>query len=181
MPWDGLPHGHHPIEPVDDTPLAEIDRPSCGSRFGLVGDEALAHQTRGGTLRRRTVFGHFELLEQLGAGAFGTVWKARDTQLDRIVALKIPRRGQWPPEEAEKFVREARAAAQLRPPHIVNVHQVGLEEGTIYIASDLIDGMSLEDQLTARRYATRETAHLYHDLTLTMLDGEAWLLRPPRR
>ena len=67
------------------------------------------------------------MLEQLGAGAFGTVWKARDTKLDRIVALKIPRHGQLSPEETEKFVREARAAAQVRHPHIVCVHDGALE------------------------------------------------------
>jgi tRNA A-37 threonylcarbamoyl transferase component Bud32 len=154
------PHCHNPIELVDDAPLAEIVCPACGSSFGLAGDAALTHESQGGTLHRRTVFGHFELLEQLGAGAFGTVWKARDTHLDRIVALKIPRRGHLTSDEAEKFVREARAAAQVRHPQIVSVHEVGLQDDTLFIVSDYIDGLSLEDQLSARRYTAREAVEL---------------------
>jgi ribosomal protein S27E len=129
------PHCHHPVELVDDRALEEITCPSCGSGFCLVGDEALAFQTDGGTLRRRQAFGHFELLEQLGAGAFGAVWKAHDSQLQRTVALKIPRKGQLTREETEKFLREARAAAQLRHPHIVSVYEVGVEGETVYLVS----------------------------------------------
>ena len=50
----------------------------------------------------RTI-GHFELVEQVGMGAFGSVWKAKDTELDRTVAVKIPRRGQLDPTEAWQF------------------------------------------------------------------------------
>ena len=154
------PHCRNPIEVVEDTPLAEIVCPSCGSNFSLIGDEALAFQSEGGSLHRRQAFGHFELIEQLGAGAFGTVWKAKDTQLDRTVALKIPRKGQLSAEEAEKFVREARAAAQLQHPGIVTVFEVGREGETLYIVSEFVEGLSLADWLTTKRPNYQESAEL---------------------
>ncbi|MGO9115457.1 MAG: serine/threonine-protein kinase, partial [Thermoguttaceae bacterium] len=154
------PHCRNPINVVDDTPLAEIVCPSCGGNFGLIGDEALAVRSEGGGPHRRQAFAHFELIEQLGFGAFGAVWKARDTKLDRTVALKIPRKGELSPEEAEKFVREARAAAQIKHPGVVGVHEVGREDGTLYIVSDFIDGCSLKEWLYGHKLTPREAAEL---------------------
>ena len=104
--------------------------------------------------------GRFDLISRLGVGGFGTVWKARDTDLDRIVALKIPRKGQLTEIETAQFFREARSAAQLQHPHIVPVHEVGREGDTIFIVSDLIRGVSLTDWLTGQRPAFRESAEL---------------------
>ena len=73
--------------------------------------------------------------EQVGVGAFGSVWKARDLELDRTVAVKIPRKGQLDEDETEQFLREARSAAQLKHPGIVAVHEVGREDGQVYIVS----------------------------------------------
>jgi hypothetical protein len=84
------PHCHTPVNLSEDSPLSDIACPSCGSSFSLLGnDETVAYE--GAT---RTI-GHFELIDQIGAGAFAIVWKARDTELDRTVAVKIPGRGNW--------------------------------------------------------------------------------------
>ena len=91
---------------------------------------------------------HFELIEQLGVGHFGTVWKAKDTTLDRFVAVKIPRNEQLDEVDIDKFFREARAAAQLRHPNIVAVHEVGRDGNTIFIASDYVEGATLAEWLS---------------------------------
>ncbi len=93
-------------------------------------------------------------------GGFGTVWKAHDRELDRIVALKIPRVLGSSLGNSEEFLREARAVAQLRHPHIVTVHEVGRHAGSIYIVCDFIDGITLADQLTVDRPSAREAAEL---------------------
>ncbi|MBC8290512.1 MAG: protein kinase, partial [Planctomycetes bacterium] len=94
---------------------------SCGSGFNLASDgETVADDGS----HAKSV-GHFTLVDRLGQGAFGSVWKALDTDLDRTVAVKIPRKDQLSSEEAEQFLREARAAAQLRHPHIVPVYDAG--------------------------------------------------------
>ncbi|MBC8872757.1 MAG: protein kinase [Planctomycetes bacterium] len=107
----------------------------------------------------RTV-GHFKLIDQVGTGAFGSVWKASDTELDRHVAVKIPRKGQLDPAETEQFLREARAAAQLTHPNIVGVHEVGRDGDTVYIISDFIEGVTLADWLTAQEPASRRSVEL---------------------
>lgn len=77
-----------------------------------------------------------------------------------MVAVKIPRKGQLDPDETEQFLREARAAAQLRHPRIVSVHEVGRERDTVFIVSDFIQGATLADRLTAQRFSIREAAEL---------------------
>ena len=103
---------------------------------------------------------HFQLIRQLGVGGFGSVWLANDTELDRKVALKIPRKEQLSEAEAELFLREAKAAARLKHPSIVPVHEVGRENGQVYIVSDLIKGITLADRLEAGPLSVRESAGL---------------------
>jgi len=148
------PHCHNPIEIAPDAPLTDITCSACGSRFSLVEDDNTYT-----TPTQRTI-GHFETLERLGTGAFGAVWKARDTDLDRTVALKVPRKGRLTPAQTQHFLREARAAAQLRHPNIVSIHEVGRDGEMVYIVSDLVRGVPLSDWLTAHRLTGREAAAL---------------------
>lgn len=150
------PHCLNRIELVDETPLNEVACPSCGSSFNLVDARQLETVDHQGD----TWIDHFQLLEQVGVGAFGAVWRARDTRLDRIVAVKIPRRGQLESHELERFFREARTAAQLRHRHIVQVHEVGLSADSMYIVSDFIEGATLADWLTGQRLTPREAVEL---------------------
>lgn len=150
------PHCNNPLEVVEKQSLSDIECPSCGSSFSLVDD---APNTTKAYQQTRAI-GHFTLIEQLGVGAFGAVWKARDNELDRIVAIKIPRREQLSSTDSELFLREARSAAQLKHPNIVGVHEVGREKDTVFIVSDFIDGVTIADRLTKERPSIEESVKL---------------------
>jgi tRNA A-37 threonylcarbamoyl transferase component Bud32 len=152
------PHCHNPIQLVDDR-AGEVLCPGCGSSF-RVREAPLT--TTNSAMRP---LGKFQLLERVGLGAFGAVWKARDTQLDRIVALKIPHTGLLTADiDLERFHREARAAAQLRHPGIVTVHEVQTLEGLPTIVSDFIEGVPLKDLLEVRPLTFREAATLLAEI-----------------
>lgn len=158
------PHCHHPIELASDHFLDELVCPSCGSDITLISkDTTLANEpsvTDSVHPAAPRKLAHFEMLDRVGIGGFGAVWKSRDTLLDRIVAVKVPRRGQLNSTEAEYFLRDARAAAQLRHPNIVSVFEVGREGDTFFIASEFIDGAILQHWAKARPLTTREAAAL---------------------
>ena len=149
------PHCHNPIED-GDAKADPIVCPSCGSSFRIDRDRTLTWH--GEPLRR---LDKYELLEAVGQGSFGTVYRARDTLLDRIVAVKIPRLPRpATAEEEDRFLREARSVAQLRHAGIVPVHEVGRHEAVPYIVSDFVDGLTLADALTGRRFSFRDTAEI---------------------
>jgi WD40 repeat protein len=89
------------------------------------------------------------------------VYRARDNVLDREIALKVPRAGALPDgHELDRFLREARSAAQLRHPSIVPVHEAGQCDEVPYLVSDFVNGVSLDALLTGRRLSFRESAEL---------------------
>lgn len=148
------PHCHRPVSLDDDAALRDTICPSCENRFSLIDAPSDLLDEVAATFRR------FDLLEVIGAGSFGTVWRARDRELDRTVAVKIPHSGRLSSVEAEQFLREARAAGQLQHPNIVTVHEVGREDGYVYIVSDFISGLDLSEWLTSHRITPKETARL---------------------
>ena len=90
-----------------------------------------------------TNFGRYELLGQIGSGSMGIVYRACDTALNRVVALKVMRpESQLNEEAAERFRREARAYAHLNHPSIVTVYDLGEEPGGVYIAMASFTGTS---------------------------------------
>jgi len=145
------------VEVDPEASFSSITCDACDNHFGLTGEEAtLTYGPAAQPLR----LAHFELLDHLGTGQFGSVYKARDLELDRVVAVKIPRRGEIGPGEREQFFREARTAAQLRHPNIVGVHEVGESSGIIYIVTDYIEGLNLAEWLKLHRPRPIESVEL---------------------
>src|ERR1035437_2820017 len=98
-----------------------------------------------------TTLGRYEIVDQIGIGSMGTVYRARDTVLDREVALKTIRTGvDVEPELRERFYREARACARLQHPSIVVVHDLGEIDHVAYIAMELLDGADFRKLIEQR-------------------------------
>ena len=108
------------------------------------------------SLTAGTRFAHFALLEKLGAGACGEVWKAQDSKLSRVVAIKFPY-GRTE-QELHRFLREGRAAAQLNHPHIVRVLEAGRDADTVFIVSEYIEGESLRERLSKQKPTPNQSA-----------------------
>jgi serine/threonine protein kinase len=91
------------------------------------------------------LIGHFEILDKLGEGGMGVVWKARDTRLNRLVALKVlPAAMLADPKRKQGLIQEARAASALNHPNIVTIYEVSCEEGIDFITMEYVVGRTLD-------------------------------------
>src|SRR5438445_1664200 len=92
--------------------------------------------------------GPYEVLSAIGAGGMGEVYRAKDTRLDRVVAIKVlPDRLASRPELRDRFEREARTIASLNHPHICTLYDVGHQDGTDYLVMEFLEGETLADRL----------------------------------
>jgi WD40 repeat protein len=151
----------HCGQPVSETAREDhqLVCKECGSSFRVEWTVQSTVTIVGGRL------GRFQLLQCVGQGSFGAVWRARDMLLDRIVALKIPHVSlRRCAAHAARCQREARAAAQLCHPNIVRLYEAALIDGMTVLVSDFIDGRPLKELIESRRLTFREAAVLVMDI-----------------
>jgi TolB-like protein/tRNA A-37 threonylcarbamoyl transferase component Bud32 len=128
----------------------------CGTKLSSL-EEALFSQTRTirsplkGLAKGTTLAGKYSIIEPIGKGGMGVVYKAEDIRLKRTVALKfLPEELLENPEAGERFIREARATAALSHAHICTIHEINEEEANAFIVMEFIDGQSLRQKIAGK-------------------------------
>jgi WD40 repeat protein len=119
-------------------------------------------------------FGHYEILDELGRGAMGVVYKAFDPELKRTVALKVLLAAEHASkDEIERFFREASSAAKLQHPNIVPIHELKVHEGKHYYTMDLIEGEPLDALIKAKKLNVRQSLELLEKVAKALAHAHA--------
>lgn len=146
--------------------VESVECPNCG-QVPLAGCDATGafDPTVSYQQPEKETVAHFTLIRVLGSGGFGTVWLAQDNNLEREVALKLPKS---PELDSESALYEARTAATLHHPNIVSVYEVGTDDDQIFIAAEYIQGLALSDVLSTGKPTIQRTVEIVSAISLAL-------------
>ena len=145
--------------------VGEIDEAPNAGRAQPPGARKIAARS----VRMQTAFGDYELLEEIGRGGQGVVYRARQKSLNRIVALKVIGLGHWATEaHLKRFRLEAEAAAHLDDPRIVPVYEIGERDGACYFSMKFIEGGQLDKIIGSELMPARKAVELIAKVARTV-------------
>src|SRR4030095_15934062 len=125
--------------------------------------------TGGPAIATGASFGHYQLIEPIAKGGMGIVYKARQRNLNRIVAIKMILAGRFADQtDIDRFYAEAEAAATLSHPNIVAIHEIGEVQGQHFFSMDYIDGQSLTGLVQESPLPPRRAAEMVRTISETM-------------
>src|SRR5262249_43270967 len=148
--------------------------PKTINAFGLPAEASAQAEERVPPHKRKHAellgeLGDYELLEEVGRGGQGVVFRARQKSLNRIVALKVISLGQWASKaHVKRFRREAEAAASLDHPNIVPIHEVGERDGSCYFSMKFVQGGQLDEKIRRTPMSARQAAELITKVARTV-------------
>jgi WD40 repeat protein/serine/threonine protein kinase len=150
---------------AESTPPASLECTQAG-------DASLAPPQAADEIGR---LGGYRVLKMLGAGGMGMVYQAEDVHLQRPIALKVMKAEVAKnPDNRERFLREARAAAKLKSDHVVTIHQVGEDNQVVFLAMEYLEGMSLDDWMKKGRIPSlAQTVRIGRQIALGLADAHA--------
>jgi serine/threonine protein kinase len=153
-----------PVVPQELEDPGHKDEPSRDNAKPASGVKETAH-----TAPMLGEFGDYELLEEIGRGGQGVVFRARQKSLNRTVALKVIGLGQWASKaHLKRFRREAEAAASLNHPCIVPIYEVGERDGSCYFSMQFVEGGQLDEVVRREPIPIREAAELIAKVARTV-------------
>src|ERR1700733_10304650 len=118
--------------------------------------------------------GHYKILDRIGAGGMGEVYRARDTRLGRTVAIKVLSAGvAADPSRRERFLQEARATAALSPPNIAALYEIGEDQGELFLVFEFIPGETLKTTIAGRPMNPRRALDLAVQIADALADAHA--------